>query len=328
MPLFKNLIAYRIGPDWTAPALSALEEALQGAAFQPCGPTEPLSVGWAPPRGQEHGAMVEAIDGHWILRLAVERRAVPAGAVRAELEAKCKAIEAAEGRKPGRKERCDLKEEIIQTLLPRAFSKRSGHLVWIDPAARMLVVGAGSTRGAEVVIQPLVELMAELRHVLPISPLHTAVSPAAAMAEWLTTQEPPQAFAIDRDLELKDPGEERSVVRYARHLLALEEIAQHIREGKLPTQLAMTWQDRVSFVLTDTLVLKRIAMPDVEKPPAGEDAFDADAAITTGEFAALLPELLEALGGEALPGAVQAAPGAQGMPAAAGARADLATMEG
>ena len=147
MSLFKNLIAYRIGAGWSAPSLAALEEALQGAAFQPCGPTEPLSVGWVSPRGQEHAATAEAIDGHWILRLAVERRVVPASTIRGELEARCKAIEAEQGRKPGRKEKRDLKDEIVQTLMPRAFTKRSMHWLWLHPEERLLVVGAASTRG-------------------------------------------------------------------------------------------------------------------------------------------------------------------------------------
>lgn len=322
MPLFKNLIAYRLGAGWSAPSLSALEEALQGAAFHPCGPTEPLSVGWVPPRGDAHGAMAEAVDGHWILRLAVERRVVPASTIRGELEARCKAIEAEQGRKPGRKEKRDLKEEIVQTLMPRAFAKRTLHWLWLHPAERLLVVGAASTRGAEVMLQPLVDLMADLRHVMPLAPLHTALSPAAGMAQWLSEQEPPAGFAVERDLELKDPGEERSVVRYARHHLALDEIAQHIAEGKMPTRLAMNWEDRLSFVLTDTLALKRLAMADVEKTPAGEDSFDADVAITTGELSGLLAGLIDALGGEAPPAMTVSGTVAGQMPA------ELATIEG
>ena len=298
MPLFKNIVVYRIGPEWTPPALERLDAELQRLAFQPCGPTQEQSAGWVPPRGKEHGAMVESIAGQWILKLAVERKSVPGGAVRTELDARCKAIEAERGRKPGRKEKSEIKDEIVQTFLPRAFSKHASHVLWLDLQERSLVIGAGSMKAAEPVIKHLVDLMAELGHVLSLAPISTALAPATAMAEWLTTKQAPDGFTIDRDLELKKVGEEKSVVRYARHNLELDEIGQHIQEGKLPVQLALTWNDKVSFVLTEQLAIRKIDIRGVEDAPKGEDGFDADAAIATGELAALLPELLASLGGE------------------------------
>ena len=122
------------------------------------------------------------------------------------------------------------------------------------------------------------------------------------MAHWLTSQEAPAGFTVDRDLELKNAGEERSVVRYARHTLELEEISRHIEEGKLPTQLALTWEGKVSFLLTELLAIRKIDMHGVEDNLGDDKGFDADAAIATGELSALLPDLLQALGGEVRPG--------------------------
>ncbi len=325
MALFKNIITYRIAPEWTPPAQEALEAELQRLAFQPCDASQELSVGWVPPRGEEHGVMVESVAGHWILKMAVERKAVPAGAVRAELEARCKAIEAEQGRKPGRKEKSEIKEDIVHAFLPRAFSKRSAHTLWIDVANRLLVIGAGSTKAAEGVIKQLGDVMAELKHVLPLAPIHTATSPSAAMAHWLTSREAPAGFTGDRDLELKNPGEDKSVVRYTRHHLELDEIAQHIQEGKMPTQLALTWEGKVSFLLTELLVIKKIDMHGVEENLSKDDGFDADAAIATGELSALWPDLLQALGGELDPG--RAAPVPEAVVAASkDAAAELDTM--
>jgi recombination associated protein RdgC len=298
MPLFKNIVTYRIAPTWKPPAEHLLEAELQRLAFQPCGPTQERSVGWMPPRGADFGAMVESVAGQWILKLAVEKKAVPGAAVRAELEAQMKAIEAKEGRKPGRKQKAEMKEEIVQTFLPRAFSKRTTHVIWLDVERRTLVIASGSMKAAEPLVKQLVDVMAELKHPLPLAPIQTSTSPAAAMAEWLTTRQAPQGFTIDRDLELKHTGEDKSVVRYARHNLDLDEIGQHISEGKLPTKLALTWNDKVSFVLNEQMAIGKIDIRGVEEAPKGEDAFDADAAIATAELGGLLPELVEALGGE------------------------------
>ena len=133
-------------------------------------------------------------------------------------------------------------------------------------------------------------------------PINTNISPVTAMAEWLTSQEPPQGFSVDRECELKAADESRAVVRYSRHPLDTEEVRQHIVGGKLPTKLALTWDNRVSLVLTDTLQIKKLTFLEVvfEGAAAGgkDDGFDADVAIATGELQRLIPDLLEALGGE------------------------------
>jgi recombination associated protein RdgC len=122
------------------------------------------------------------------------------------------------------------------------------------------------------------------------------------MAAWLTEKEAPAGFTIDRDCELKQPDSEKAAVRYARHTLDIDEVGEHIRQGKLPTQLALTWAGRVSFTLTEALTLKKIKLLDVVLEGAssaqGDDGgFDADVALSTGELQQLIPDLVAALGG-------------------------------
>jgi recombination associated protein RdgC len=125
------------------------------------------------------------------------------------------------------------------------------------------------------------------------------------MAHWLKEQEPPVSatyqFSIDRECELKSASEEKAVVRYGRHPLDIEEVQAHIDAGKLPTRLAMTWDDRVSFLLTEGLQVKKLAFLDTvfEGPKADDGSFDTDVTIATGELVKLIPDLIEALDGEA-----------------------------
>jgi recombination associated protein RdgC len=91
------------------------------------------------------------------------------------------------------------------------------------------------------------------------------------------------------------------VVRYARHALDTEEVRQHVQSGKLPSRLALTWNSRVSLVLIENLQIKKLAFLEVvfDNASSGkDDGFDADTAIATGELRKLLPDLMEALGGE------------------------------
>jgi recombination associated protein RdgC len=301
--MFKNALLFRIGSDWQAPPVMALQDALEGDAFAPCTPTQELSTGWIPPRGEEGSGLVESIGGQLIMKLFIEKKSVPGSAIKHELEERCKRIEAERGRAPGRKEKKELKEEIRFELLPRAFSKRSQCIVWIDTKNQLLVIGTGSKSVADLVITQLVDTLAGASSVIALKPLNTAMSPSAAMAMWLQTMEAPYNFSIDRDCELKQMDNEQSVVRYARHNLEIAEIAEHIKSGKVPTKLAMTWNNKVSFVLTDKFQVSKLEFIDVLLGEGEEGGFDTDAAIATGGLTEMLPDLIDALGGELEDGA-------------------------
>lgn len=297
--LFKNVMVYRIAPGW-AMEVEAMEAALAKMPFQPCGATQPESYGWAPPRGQAHGALVELVAGQRILRFMHESKAVPGSVVKRRLEERCAQIEEKEGRKPGRKESRELRDEIVQELLPMAFARTASILVWLDLEQGRLVLDCASTGKADTLVSALVECLAGLQ----VSLLNTQVSPQAAMTQWLTgnADEWPAHFAPGREVELKSGDEMNSVVKFTRHPLDDEEMKRHIAQGKLPTQLALDWEGRVSFVLTEGTQLKKVAFLDgvFEEQAGAEDngGFDSDVAIATGELAALITDLTTALGGE------------------------------
>lgn len=300
--MFKNIVIFKIGSDWQLPAVERFEEELQRQRFAPCEPTQEESSGWVSPRPQDHSPLLEVVGGQWILKLQTERKSVPGGAVKAELEARCKALEATEGRKPSRKAKKELKEDIILEFLPRAFSKRQSVLVWVDAVNRFLVVSSASHRVGDLVVDQLVEAFARAGAILPLQNLATAVLPAHAMAQWLTEREAPVGFTGDRELELREPDNEQALVRYARHSLDIDEVVQHVANGKMPVQLALTWEGRVSFMLGADLALRKIELLDDVFVDTDEGSdFDGDVALTTGELSRLLPALVEVLGGEALP---------------------------
>ena len=298
MSVFKNVIVYRIEPAWSQ-ALEEAEAALQSLRFVPCTPSQEKAVGWAPPRGEEHGPLVESVDGQWLLEFMVEVKTLPASVVKRKVAEKVAQIEATTGRKPGKKEQKELKEEVTHELLPMAFTRHARVTVWIDRAHRRLVVNASNAARADEIVSSLVQALSGFG----VSLINTKIEPAAAMAGWLHSQEPPAEFTIDRECELKATDESKSVVRYAKHALDIDEVRAHIEAGKRPTRLAMTWDDRVSFELTEGMQLRKIVFlegTDEAAPGAGkkEDDFDADVAIATGELGGLVPALLDALGGE------------------------------
>ena len=130
-------------------------------------------------------------------------------------------------------------------------------------------------------------------------------SPMSAMADWLAGGEAPDGFTIDQDCELRSVAEDKAAVRYARHPLEGDDVKGHLEAGKLPTRLALTFDDRISFGLTEKLEIKRLDFLDIVRDQVGEadkdDAealFNAEFALMTGELAHLLPAVVAALGGE------------------------------
>jgi len=294
--VFKNVMVYRIGEGWR-PSLAQIEQALDAERFVPCGASQDKAIGWTEPRGEAHGPLIEAVNGHRMLKLKIETKGVPSAVVARKAKERSAQIEMTEGRKPGKKEMKDIKEDVKMSLMPMAFSKESSVLVWIDPATHLMVMDAGSQAKADEVVTMLVKSFAGLSLTL----INTQISPQAAMASWLMMQDSPAAFSVDRECELKSADESKSVVRYVRHPLDTDEVKQHVQGGKLPTRLALTWQGRVSFSLTEALQLKKITFLEgvFEATSAEKDeGFDADVALATGELCQLLPDLFEALGGE------------------------------
>lgn len=295
---FKNLQIYRLPARWAMTA-EALSEQLARRVLMPCGSQDHESRGWLPPT--DSGQLVHAVGGQWLIALGIEQRLLPASVVKEEAIKRAEEIAQTQGYKPGRKQMQELRDQITLEFLPRAFTRRRKVFAWIDPVSGWLGIDAPSQARAEDVL----EILRQTLDSFPLSLLRTELSPTAAMADWLAAGEASNGFTIDRDCELKSVTEERAAVRYTHHPLEGDEVRDHISAGKLPTKLALTFDERLSFVLTEKLEIKRLDFLDVIKErveDAGSDdakaLADAEFALMTGELVSMLQALVEALGGE------------------------------
>ncbi len=293
---FRNLQVYRFPAPWNISA-SSLEEQLGRQVFRAATGFEMQTQGWASPR--DDGGLVHSVHGQMLISLCTEKKLLPASVIKEVTKEKAIEAEERQGYKPSRKQLRDLKEQVIDELLPRAFSVRRRTGIWIDPANGWLVIDAGSPGKADEVVTLLNKSIDDF----VVERLDTAMSAGVAMTAWLANDDVPRGFSIDQDTELQSPVEEKATVRFVRHALDAKEVQRHIAAGKQCTMLALTWADRVSFVLTDTLVLKRVAPVDVireaeDGQAQGDDErFDADFTLMTGELQKMFSDLVEALGG-------------------------------
>ncbi|MBI5255395.1 MAG: recombination-associated protein RdgC [Burkholderiales bacterium] len=323
--MFKNLMLYAIGAELPTSAATLADE-LSLHPFAPCAPTQPASTGWVPPRGAEHGALVEAVNGHWIAAAMTETRLLPEEVIKRRVAEMAAEIERQTGRKPGKRQRRELKDQATLELLPAAFTRRKTTKVWIDPSEKLLAVDASSQTGADAAISLLIAAWPKMN----LHPLKVHHFVDSTMGTWLI-EGAPDRFYIDREAVLEN-AESHAVIRYQHTTLDAPDVRDHIISGKVPTRLALTFDARVSFVLVDDLRLQRIELADgvfmEQREDAAADRFDADVAIATGELSPLIRALVAELGGRAPLPIEEAAAAMENLTREHGTTATLSTATG
>lgn len=155
---FKNLKLFRLAPDFR-PTTADLETKLERQLFQTGNRSDMQNMGWVPPCG---GGLVHALDGQYLLSLRVEKKLLPASVVNQATKEKCLEIEEQQGYRPGRKQTKEIKEQIIDELLPKAFSVQKDTRVWIDTKNHWLIIDAASSAKSDEVIGMLAKMLDDL----------------------------------------------------------------------------------------------------------------------------------------------------------------------
>ena len=235
----------------------------------------------------------------WLVALKKEEKVLPAGVIRDILDDKVAEIQNNEARNVGRKEKQELKEQITDDLLPRAFTRSSRSLAVFDTKHGYLLVNNASLAKAENMLTRLREALGGLEASLP----NTKQSPASLMTSWLLNGACDGGFELDSDCELKGSGDVAPTVKISKQDLTADEVVQHVKNGKTVTQLGLVWREQLAFVLTQDFTLKRIQYLDVLQEEAeshGDDAASlafASQILMAEALSTMVDELVVHLGG-------------------------------
>ena len=294
---FKQVSFYPLNKD-KLPDLETLSAKLQGAEFAPPQGLDWFGEGFAPPDGFSPELVFPA-DFTWSVALKKSEKVLPAGVIREILDDKIAEIQEAEARTVGRKEKQELKEQITDDLLPRAFTRSSKTQAVCDTRSGFLLVNQASATRAENLLAKLREALGGLEAKLP----NTKQSPSSLMTEWLLQGACGGGFELDDMCELKGTGDAAPTVRVSKQDLTADEVVQHVKTGKTVTQLGLVWREQIAFVLTQDFTLKRIQYLDVLQEEAeshGDDAASlafASQILMAEALSTLLQELVSLLGG-------------------------------
>ncbi|WLJ70254.1 exonuclease recombination-associated [Klebsiella phage Kpn BU9] len=302
MNFFKNAIIYRISNPMSLMAqLATIEQQLLPFQFTPCGSQDTARTGWVAATAFSQTLKHDA-NGQYLLTVQRQEKILPGPVIKQELNARIAKLESEQGCKLKKTEKDSLKDEVLQSLLPRAFTKDSRTQLWIDITSGLIVVDAASARKAEDALALLRKSLGSL----PVIPLTIENPVELTMTEWVRSGNAPAGFAIGDAAELKAILADGGIARVKKQDLVSDEIKTHIEAGKFITKLALDWQQRVTFTLTDDAILTRLKFCD-ELIDQNDDIdredvlarFDADFTLMTGELSALIKQLVTALGGEA-----------------------------
>ncbi|EFE98206.1 recombination-associated protein RdgC [Serratia odorifera] len=298
---FKNLMVYRLSREVALNA-DEMEKQLGAFSFTPCGSQDMAKTGWVSPMGSHSDALTHAINGQIVICARKEEKILPSPVIKQELQAKIDKLEGEQHRKLKKTEKDALKDEVLHSLLPRAFSRFNQTYMWIDTVNGLIMVDAASAKRAEDTLALLRKSLGSL----PVVPLTMESPIELTLTEWVRSGELPAGFIIQDEAELKAILEDGGVIRCKKQNLISDEIAVHIEAGKLVTKLAVDWQERIQLVIADDGSLKRLKFADALREQNDDidrddfaQRFDADFILMTSELAALIQNTIEALGGEA-----------------------------
>ncbi|MEQ5075947.1 recombination-associated protein RdgC [Providencia alcalifaciens] len=299
MNFFKNAIVYRMTRDIQISS-DELETQLKNLEFSPCGSQDMMKVGWTNPI-KTGEALTHSVGNQILIVAKREEKILPTDVIKKELQAKIDKWEAEQGRRLKKTEKDSLKDEVVQDLLPRAFSKESTVSVWIDNDNQRIIVDASSAKRAEDTLALLRKTLGSL----PVVPLTMKTPIELTLTDWLRDGVIPQGFNLTDEAELKAILAEGGIARFKKQDLVSDEIASHIEAGKLVTKLSLDWNDTIQFTLCDDGSFKKIKFSDVLKAQNDDidrediaQRFDADFVLLTSEMTRLIDAVIQSLGGE------------------------------
>lgn len=296
---FKNIRLYRFtSPFELSP--EEMEPLLAEKTFHPCGSQDQTKYGWVPPLGGESELYAHGCNGHIMLCAQQQDKVIPSSVIKDGIIEKIEWLEAKEARKVFRKERDNIRDEVMLELLPRAFTKNQKIFGYLSPKDNLLVLDVSSANKAETFLGHLRDTLGSLAVIPPVC----KQVPSDVMTHWLSEQHSHPAFELDKECELSNPSDSANVIRCKAQDLDADEVQKMLESGKRCTKLAVNWKDNIQCVLQEDLSIRRLRFEDklIEQANEGDiesqaQQFDQDFAVMSLELSHFCEDLFTAFGG-------------------------------
>lgn len=247
----KNAIIYRLTKNID---FGEIESKLKECEFTPCVSADASHFGWFAPLTNSENLAYQA-DGKILLMAKREEKILPVEVVNRELNKRITALEEKEQRKLKKAERLSLKDDVIATLLPQAFSRIKTTALYIDTLKQLIFVDAASSKTAEDALALLRKSLGSL----PVVPLAFNRAPCEVMTKWVTDTAP-DWLILREEVEIREKAD-LGVIHCKQKDIEDEEIIELAKNGSV-SKLALEWENNLKFVLVEDGTLKRLKFDD------------------------------------------------------------------
>ena len=298
---YRNLSVYALNRDVPF-ACEDLHKQLEAFTFSPCGSQDMAKTGFVTPWDhRKSDQLVMEYQGCIMLAIRKQVKLLPSHVVKEALQAKIEKLEDEQNRKLKKTEKDSLKDEVLHSLLPRAFTRSSTSWLVIDSNRNRIYT---STVGKAA--EDSLALLRKALGSLPVVPLTLATPAELTMTEWVRSGELPAGFMLKDGAQLMAVLENGGVINCKKQDLVSDEIATHIEAGKVVTAIDLDWQERIQFTIKDTAVISKLKFCDTLQEQNDDidredvlQRMEADYILMIGEITSLVDNVIEALGGEA-----------------------------
>ena len=291
---FRNAIIYQLTKQID---FESIEKQLKECEFTPCESADVSHFGWSAPLATSENLAYQA-NGRILLIAKREEKILPVKVVNRELNKRITALEEKERRKLKKTERLSLKDDVIATLLPQAFSRIKTTALYIDTLKQFIFVDAASSKTAEDALALLRKSLGSL----PVVPLAFNRAPCEVMTKWVTDTAP-DWLILREEVEIREK-EDLGVIHCKQKDVEDEEIIELAKNGSI-SKLALEWEDNLKFVLVEDGTLKRLKFSDYITEQNDDilkedyaQRFDADFILMTATLSELVKNLINEFGGE------------------------------
>jgi recombination associated protein RdgC len=295
---FKNLRIYQFTEDFSY-STEDLEERLAEYSFTPCGKHDAARFGWTSPLGHQGEMLTHSCNGYIMLCARGQEKILPTAVINEMVEEKVLALQAEREQEVHRKERRDIRDEVIYDLRPRALARTRHTYAFIAPQQGLLIIDCAAAAKAD----EFLNLLRESLGTLPVVPLAPRRPPVDTMTSWLNNQRINKEFSLGVDCDLRDPLDAKNVIRCRGQELASSEIRTHLEAGKQVIKLGIHWNERIRGVLCEDFSVRQLNYEDIVQQQAQVDdeadaatQFDNDFAIMSLELSHFIEALSKACG--------------------------------